>query len=138
MRRRRLLLVNGGETGKIEFFRISAKGSDVILPLIYVKSVKLSRDFAENGSRRRRIKSVAIIASKTASLEVKRLKNFLSELFNIPIFSLKEIYNKRIDAAMQIAADPSNRIIITFKLIPELVEIGPQIRVSHLVWELNR
>ena len=127
-----------GDSGKIEFFRISAKGSDVILPLIYVKSVKLSRDFAENGSRRRRIKSVAIIASKTASLEVKRLKNFLSELFNIPIFSLKEIYNKRIDAAMQIAADPSNRIIITFKLIPELVEIGPQIRVSHLVWELNR
>jgi len=127
-----------GDSGKIEFFRISANGLDVVPPLIYVKGVKLRRHFEENMPGGRRIKSVAIAASERTSLEVKRLENVLSEFFNIPVFSLKETYNKRIDAAMQIAADPSNRIIITFKLIPELVEIGPQIRVSHLVWELNR
>ena len=127
-----------GDSGKIEFFRISANGLDVVPPLIYVKGVKLRRHFEENMPGGRRIKSVAIAASERTSLEVKRLENVLSEFFNIPVFSLKETYNKRIDAAMQISVDPSNRIIITFKLIPELVEIGPQIRVSHLVWELNR
>ena len=127
-----------GDSGKIQFFRTSAKGLDVIPPLIYVKGVKLRRDFEENAPRRKRIRSVAIAASKTPSLEVKRLESVLSEFFNIPVFSLKEIHDRKFDAAMQISADPSNHMIITFKLIPDLVEIGPQIRVSHLVWELNR
>jgi len=127
-----------GDSGKIEFFRISAKGLDVIPPLIYLKGVKLRRDFEENAPGGRRIKSVAIAASKTSSLEVKRLENVLSEFFSIPVFSLKEICDREFDAAMQISVDPSNRMIITFKLVPEFVEVGPQIRVSHLVWELTR
>jgi rRNA maturation protein Rpf1 len=127
-----------GDSGKIQFFRTSAKGLVVIPPLIYVKGVKLRRDFEENAPRGRRLKSVAITASKTSSLEGEKLENVLSEFFNIPVFSLKEIHDRKIDAAMQISADPPNRMIITFKLIPDLVEVGPQIRVSHLVWELNR
>jgi hypothetical protein len=98
----------------------------------------LRRDFGENAARGRRIKSIAITASQRSSLEVKRLENVLSEFFGIPVLSLKEIYNREFDAAMQVLADQSNRIIITFKLIPELVEVGPQIRISRLVWELNQ
>ena len=127
-----------GDSGKIRFFRTSAKGLDVIPPLIYIKGVKLRRDFEENAPRGRRLKSVAITASKTSSLEGEKLENALSEFFNIPVFSLEEIHDRKIDAAMQISADPPNRMIITFKLIPDLVEVGPQIRVSHLVWELNQ
>jgi len=127
-----------GDLGKIRFFRIGEKGLDVVLPLICVKGVRLRRDFEEKVSRERKMKSVAIAASERTSSEVKRLENVLSEFFNIPVFSLKEIYSTRIDAAMQISADAPNRIVITFKLIPDLVEVGPQIRVSHLVWELNR
>jgi len=127
-----------GDSGKIELFRISEKGLDVSPPLIYVKGVKLRRDFEENALRGRRIRSVAIATSKTSSLEVKRLENVFSEFFNIPLFSLKEICDRKFDAAMQISVDPSNRTIITFKLVPEFVEVGPQIRVSHLVWELTR
>lgn len=127
-----------GDLGKIRFFRIGEKGLDAIPPLICVKGVRLRRDFEENVSRERKMKFVAIAASERTSSEVKRLENVLSEFFNIPVFSLKEIYDRNFDAAMQISADAPNRIIITFKLIPELVEVGPQIRVSHLVWELNR
>jgi len=127
-----------GDSGKIQFFRTNAKGLDVVPPLIYVKGVKLSRDFEKNALGRRRLKSVAIAASETSSLEVKRLENALSEFFNVPVFSLEEICDRKFDDAMQISVDLSNRIIVTFKLIPELVEVGPQIRVSHLVWELNR
>ena len=127
-----------GDSGKIELFRISEKGLDAVPPLIYVKDVKLRRDFEENIPRERRLKSVAITASKIPSLEVKRLENALSKFFNIPVFSLKEICDREYDAAMQILADQSNHIIVTFKLAPEFVEVGPQIRVSHLVWELTR
>lgn len=127
-----------GDSGKIQFFRTSAKGLDVIPPLIYIKGTKLRRDLEENAPRGRRLKSVAITASKTSSSEGEKLENVLSKFFNIPILSPKEIHDRKIDAAMQISADPPNRMIITFKLIPDLVEVGPQIRVSHLVWELNR
>lgn len=126
-----------GDSGKIQFFKISEKGLNAIPPLIYVKGVKLSRDFEKNALGRR-LKSVAIAASEIPSLEVEKLENVLSEFFNVPVFSLEEICDRKFDAAMQISVDPSNRMIITFKLIPEFVEVGPQIRVSHLVWELNR
>ena len=125
-----------GRPGKIQFFRISEKGLDAVPPLIYVKTVKLRRDLAEN-LRERRIKSVAIMASKRGSLELQRLENVLSEFFSISVLSLKQIYNREFDATMQILSDSSNHMIITFKLVPELIEIGPQIRVSHLVWELT-
>jgi len=125
-----------GDSGKIQFFRTSAKGLDVIPPLIYVKGIKLRRDFEENAPRR--IRSVAVAASKTSSLEVEKLENVLSEFFNVPVFSLEEICDRKFDAAMQISVDPSDRIIVTFRLIPEFVEVGPQIRVSHLVWEFTR
>jgi rRNA maturation protein Rpf1 len=127
-----------GDSGKIQLFRTSEKGLDAIPPLIYVKGVKLRRDFKEKAPRGRGLKSVAITASKTSSLEVKRLENVLSEFFNIPVFLLKEICDRKFDAAIQISVDTSDRIIVTFKLVPEFVEVGPQIRVSHLVWELTR
>lgn len=124
--------------GKIWLFRISEKGLDAVPPLIYVKAVKLRRDFGENMPRGRRMKSVAITRSQKTLYAIKRLEKALSEFFNVPILSLKEIRNKEFDAAMWILADSSNRIIITFKLIPELVKVGPQIEISHLVWELTR
>ncbi len=127
-----------GGLGKIQFFRISEKGLDAVPPLIYIRDIKLRRDFRENTPKGRRIKSVAMASSRKASSEVKRLENALSEFFGIPILPFDEVVNRKYDAAMQISADLSNCIIITFKLIPKLVEVGPQLRVSHLVWELIR
>jgi rRNA maturation protein Rpf1 len=125
-----------GGMGKIRFFRISKKGLHSVPPLIYIRGVKLRRDFGENTMKRRRMKSLAVASSRTAPLKVKRLENALSEFFNIPILPFDEVTNKKCDIAMQISTDQSNSVIVTFKLVPELVEAGPQIRISHLVWEL--
>lgn len=127
-----------GGWGKTEFFRTSEKGLDAVPPIIYVKGVKLRRDFGENTVRGRRIKSVAITASQRTFSEVEKLGNTFSEFFNVTILPLDEVCNRKYDAAIQILADSSNNMIITFKLIPELAEVGPQIRISHLVWELPR
>lgn len=124
-----------GGLGKIRFFRISEKGLDAVSPLICIGGIKLRRDFGENMPKRRRIKSLAVASSRKVPLKVRRLENALSEFFNIPILPFNEVVNRKCDVAMQISADQSNSIVITFKLVPELVEIGPQIRISHLVWE---
>ena len=125
-----------GGMGKIRFFDISEEGLDSVPPLIYVRGVKLRRDFGENTPKRRRMKSLAAAPSRKVPLKVKRLENALSEFFNIPILPFDEVISRKCDAAMQISTDQSNSIIVTFKLVPGLVEVGPQIRISHLVWEL--
>ena len=82
------------------------------------------------------MKSLAVASSRKVPLKVRRLENALSEFFNIPILPFDEVINRKCEAAMQISTDQSNIVIITFKLVPGLVEVGPRIRISHLVWEL--
>lgn len=122
-----------GGSGKMQLFKISEKGLDAVSPIIYLGGIKLRRDFMENTTRGRRIKSIAITVSPKPLLETKKFGNALSDFFIVPILSPEEAVDKNYDAAMQISTDPSNHIIVTFKLIPELVEVGPQIRISHLI-----
>lgn len=126
-----------GGSGKMQLFRISEKGLDAVPPIIYLSGIKLRRDFGGNMPRGRRIKSIAITVSPKPLLEAKKFGNALSEFFSIPILSPEEAVDKKYDAAIQISTDPSTNIIVTFKLIPELVEVGPQIRISRLIWELT-
>jgi len=121
---------------KIRFFTISEKGLDAVPPLIYIGGLKLRRDLREKMPKGRRIKSLAVASSRNVSLKVERIEKALSEFFNIPIIPFYEVVNRKCDAVIQISADQPNRIIITFMLLPKLVEIGPQIRISHLIWEL--
>jgi len=125
----------GGMAG-IRFFGISEKGLDNVPPLIHIASVKLRRDFGKITNKRRKMKSLAVASSRKTSPKVKRLENALSQFFNIPVLPFDEVANEKCDIAMQISTDHSDNVIITFKLVPRFVEIGPQIRVSHLVWKL--
>lgn len=124
--------------GKIGFFEVDEEGLNAVPPLIYVNKVKLRKDFRENISKRRRGKSVVITTSQRHFSAVKRLGDALSEFFDISILPLKEVYDGNFDIAIQISAYSPNHIIIMFKLVPELVEVGPQMEISHLVWELSR
>jgi len=124
--------------GKIRFFTISEKGLDAVPPLIYMGGLKLQRDLREKMPKGRRIKSLAIASSRNVPFKVERIEKALSEFFNIPIIPFDETVNRKCDAVIQISADQPNRIIITFMLLPKLVEIGPQIRISHLIWKLPR
>jgi hypothetical protein len=37
---------------------------------------------------------------------------------------------------MQITTNSAGELIVTFRLLPENMEIGPRIRISHLIWDL--
>lgn len=90
---------------------------NIVLPLIYVKGVKLCRDFGENTPRRREIKSVAITASERNSLKFMRLGGALSEFFIILILSSKIIFNREYEVAMQMLTDQLDCVIISLKSI---------------------
>lgn len=124
-----------GGMGKIRLFGVSGKGLDNVPPLIHITSVKLRREFGQNRKNRIRIKSLAVASSRKAPLKVKRLENALAEFFGIPILPFNEVADEKCEIAMQISTDQPNNVIITFKLVPGLVEAGRQIRTSNLVWK---
>lgn len=123
-----------GGPGKIELYRLEGK-LQLIPPLIYLRSVKLHREF-QAMPKGRRIKSTAIAASPRMSQEVSRLEKALSDFFDIPIVS-SEDKCRDYDAIMQITTAPAGELLVTFKLLPETVEIGPRTRISHLIWDLS-
>jgi U3 small nucleolar ribonucleoprotein protein IMP4 len=125
-----------GGPGKIQFFNVSEKGLRLIPPLIYLKRVKLQREFPEAKPKGRRIKSLALAVSRSLSVEVKKLEDALSKFFGIQIVSYEESV-KGYDALMQIMPEQQGFLAVTFKLIPEMVEIGPRIGISHLIWEVD-
>jgi U3 small nucleolar ribonucleoprotein protein IMP4 len=125
-----------GGPGKIEMYELSIEGLQPIPPLIYLRNVKLRREFPKIMRKGRRIKSVAMEASPNPSMEVEKLEEALSKFFNIPLVSFEEARGKY-DALMQIKAEPSEGLTITVKILPEIAEIGPRMSVSHLIWDLT-
>ncbi|HIE14720.1 TPA: hypothetical protein EYP70_05550 [Candidatus Bathyarchaeota archaeon] len=124
-----------GGSGKIRFLNLNSDGLRVVPPIVYLRDLKFRRNFRENMPKGRRIRSIAVVSSSQEKIETEKLERTLSGFFEIPLFSINEVVKRRYDAVMQISQEIANRIKITFKLLPEQVEIGPRIIVSHLVWE---
>ena len=131
----KVIIVNRwkGGPGKIEFYKLGEEGLQHVPPLIYLRGVKLRREFPQI-TKRRRIKSLAIEASPEGTAEVKRLEEVLSRFLDIPLVSHERAYSY--DALMQIKTESSDGLIVTFKMGHEMVEIGPRMRISHLIWEI--
>lgn len=119
-------------TAQILLFEVEQETLKPVQSPLYVRNVRFRRDFLKNASKVRRIRSVAIAASQDESSEVRQLENLLSNFFGIPILSVKEVANSDCNCAMQILKDSPSTILITFRLIPGYVEIGPQIRLLQL------
>jgi rRNA maturation protein Rpf1 len=124
--------------GKMLLFNVEPNGLEGVPPLIYIHGVKFRRDFREQVSKGWRIKSIAIAASSKQNFEAEKLENTLSNFFTLPVLSLEEAVKRKYDAAMQISTDCMKHITITFRRVPEMVEIGPQISVWRLIWELEK
>lgn len=123
-----------GGPGKIELYLLEGKLQPVP-PLIYLRGVKLCREF-QTMPRGRRIKFTALMTSPKPSQEVSRLEKVLSDFLGIPIISSEDDF-RNYHAIMQITTNSAGELIATFKLLPENMEIGPRIRISHLIWDLT-
>jgi rRNA maturation protein Rpf1 len=121
--------------GKIEFFEVGHNGLTKAMPIVYLQSVKFRRDFGEQNATVRKTKSIAAIIGSKENFETRKFEEFLADFFNVPALSLPEVLNNNYDVAAQISTEPFERMTITFRLIPELVEAGPQLTISHLAWE---
>jgi len=125
-----------GDPGKIQFYRIDRTGLSRFPPSICIKNVKLRRAFKRDASQRR-INSLGIETPQEHSSEIKRFADAISAFFDIPLLPVGGIYDENFDAVLNFSSADSMLTVLAFKLIPELIEIGPQIRISRLIWDLN-
>ena len=120
-----------GGPGKINLFKIGSFGLKPFPPLMLISGIRLRREFKEGT---RRIRSSAITMEPEDSPEIARITGRLSQFFCLPVRSVDEAAGKH-GASMHLSFGSSRRPQITFMLLQRMVEIGPRITFSKLVWE---
>jgi len=121
-----------GGPGKIELFQIGPEGLIPVSPLMYIRGIRLQREFEV--TKAKPIRSLTITTPLEKTSQVTKIAEFLSNFLNIPLSSMDEAVSEY-SAAMHITLNASRHIQITFMLLPETVEMGPRVTLSRVVWE---
>jgi len=121
-----------GGLGKINLFQLSSTGLTAVPPLMLMSGIRLRREFKEVT---RRSRSSAITLKPEDSPELERIAGRLSQYFSLPVLSLDKAV-KRHNASMHFSFDSSQRLQVTFMRLQRMVEIGPRVTLSKLVWEV--
>jgi rRNA maturation protein Rpf1 len=129
----RMIIIDRWKEGfaNIRFFRIGNSGLTPFPPQINIASVRLRREFE---AKIKPIKSLAMTVAFENSSVSKRLAQSIGNFFNLPVFAGRGIVSN-FSAAMRISSEASDRFQITFILLPTLIEVGPRINVSKVVWD---
>jgi len=120
-----------GGPGKIKLFRVEPAGLTSVPPLMYVAGIRLQREF-KAGTKA--VRSLAVTTAPENPPEITRIAENLSIFLNFPMSSIDEAASKY-QASMHVSYNASGRIQITFTLLPQMVETGPRITISRVVWE---
>ncbi|MFQ6094846.1 MAG: hypothetical protein ACE5NN_01765 [Candidatus Bathyarchaeia archaeon] len=131
----RLLIIDRwkGGPGRIRLYRIKDGNMVQVPPQISIQGIKLQREF---GMGERALNSLIIGRPLHESSETRMLAHALSDFFNIPVMDIDEA-GSRCEAVMQIQLDANELISLSFFLLPKMIEIGPRVTISHLVWNLS-
>jgi len=117
-----------GGWGSIKFFQVDESGLVSVPPVIHIASMRLRREFGVSG-----VKPALSLAVSEQSAKVLMAADALSRFFGIPLLSSNETIESG-STVMYVSVDMSNKIVITFMVVPNEVEVGPRIAVSRMEW----
>jgi len=117
--------------GKISFFTVDSNGLTSFPPLMFLSRVLLRREFKK---QERSCSSVITMAPEN-SPKLERLVGCLSQFFNLPNLSIDEAAKSH-RVSLHFSQVSLGHIQITFMLLRQMVEIGPRVTFSKLVWEV--
>jgi len=120
-----------GCPGRMRFFEVK-EGISQIPPQLYIRGVKLRRDFK---TKRVPLQSL-FIESLNEALEVQRLSEMFSVFFDLPVIGSKKMDSHENFMVIRLSLDPESMIRVSFYLMPKNLEVGPRIRISHAAWEI--
>jgi rRNA maturation protein Rpf1 len=118
-----------GGPGKISLFQISSAGLEPFPPVMLMSGIRLRRELKEG----KRVCSSVITVEPETSPDLERIAENLSKYFGLPLLPLDEAVDGH-RASMHFSFDSLRRIQITFMLLSRMVEIGPRVTLSKLIW----
>jgi rRNA maturation protein Rpf1 len=122
-----------GGPGRITLFQLAQAGLKAVPPILLIAGVRLRRELTE---KTRRIRSSAVTVEPEDSSKLERFADCLSQFFSLPVMSMEGVAEKH-RASMHLSFGSSRRPQITFVLLRGMVEIGPRITLSKLVWDVS-
>jgi len=121
-----------GGAGKTSLFQVSSTGLKSVPPVMLISEIRLRREL-EEGTRR--VRSSVVTMEPKASPELERVAGRLSQYLGLPLLSLDKASAWH-RVSMHFSFDSSRRLQITFMVLSQMVEIGPRLTLSRLVWEV--
>ena len=119
-----------GGPGKISLFQIS-NGLKPVMPTMLMSNIRLKRELNERTSR---ICASAITLSPNIPSELKEAAECLSKFLSLPLLSLDDAVEVH-RVSLHFSVDSSPKLIATFMLLGQMVEIGPRLTLSRLIWD---
>jgi rRNA maturation protein Rpf1 len=122
-----------GGPGRISLYRLGSSGLDFVPPLMLIKGIRLRREFKivkKHGQS-----SVITFAPENSSV-LENIAGQLSQFFGLPVHSLNDAAEKHV-TSMHLSFDRSGCLQLTFKRLQRMVEIGPRVTFSKLIWDVS-
>ncbi|HDD56806.1 MAG TPA: hypothetical protein ENG18_02150 [Nitrososphaeria archaeon] len=124
-----------GRPGRIRLFEIK-NGIQQTPPQIYVRGVKFRRDFKIKPADHSSPQSIFIEEPEGLDEDIKRLSETFARFFEVPKLKPEMTEEPQSFKVMRFSVEPENIIRVSFYLMPKNIEVGPRIRISHMVWEI--
>ncbi|HDI01780.1 MAG TPA: hypothetical protein ENF78_05070 [Candidatus Bathyarchaeota archaeon] len=119
-----------GNPGKMCLYNVGDEGLEPFPPLIYIYGIKLRRDM---GVRLGRVRSLAV----SARPERRRLGRALADFLEVPLIEPGREPPVRPDVVLKVGPDVKRYALMSFYRASDGREVGPRIRVRHLIWDLE-
>jgi hypothetical protein len=121
-----------GGPGRINLNKLS-NGLKPVPPLMMIKNIRLRREF-ENIKKRGC--SSAITFEPENSKPLARTAGELSQFLGLPLVSW-DYAPKKHSVTMHLSFDRSRSLQISFLRLQRMVEIGPRVTFSKLIWDVS-
>jgi len=126
-----------GGPGRIRFFKVMDEEIKEIVPRLYVSGVKLRREFGVSREEVRRVfRKVFLDVDEMGDEEIGKLASKLSEFFELPALKKSEARTLKYEAYLRIAKGEDCWAYLSFHILPSNMEVGPRIKISHVVWQV--
>lgn len=122
-----------GGPGRISLYRLGSSGLDFVPPLMLIKGIRLRREF-KNVKKCGQSSVITFAPENSSALE--KIAGQLSQFFGLPVHSFDDGAEKYV-ATMHLSFNRSGCLQLTFKQLQRMVEIGPRVILSKLVWDVS-
>lgn len=120
-----------GGPGRMDFLKVGAEGLTMLAPSIFIRGVKLRREYSHRGKNA----AQAITCDVKASEATRRLVRHLSVVLGLAESTLRA--SSEVRSTLHVGEIGGGSIVLVFTSPPAHREVGPRLLVSKMVWDLH-